>query len=514
VEPTRSVGATARMVEVDLVAEDEGGRPVDDLAAADLVVLDEGREERIVSFSGPPPPSGPAAPPALPPGTFTNRIERQLSGASSVVAILFDGLNTPQARRSYAREKVIAFLRAIPPGTVVSLYTLGRGVSVLRDLSSDPGKLARALEGYRGETGPEVVSAPLDLADAGLDRFGSWFEELDQNLFDHYARDRALRTIRCLVAIGQHLQGVPGRKSLVWVSGSFPAWVGRDSVPRPRPNRGRPSFEPEIERAARVLASSGLVIYPVDAGGLRAPAEYDPGRARIDRDVKMIDRSGIATMETLAARTGGRAFSYTNDIEGALRVAARDGLAAYRLGYQPSHDDWNGTFRRIEVRARRPGVTLRHRSGYFAQPDAPAEEWYRTAALEAALWDPIDATGLGLTVRVSPSVAGALDLDIRVRADDLGLPPSGEEGSRTLDVWFVQFGPHDSRLGTVSSVADLRLPPGGRRRRGPAPDVPLRARVERAKEAVLLRVLVRDVASGALGAVSIPLDAIPDPRVR
>jgi VWFA-related protein len=505
-----SVGATVRVVEVDLVAEDEQGHPVRDLTAGDLAVLDEGREEPIVSLSGPPAPSGVVRPPALPPGTFSNHVERKLTGGASVMAVLFDGLNTPQARRSYAREKVIAFLRAIPPGTVVSLYTLGRGIGVLRDFSSDPVDLARALQGYRGEPVPETGSAPLELADAGLERFSFWLEELDQNLFEHYARDRALRTIRCLVAIAQHLQRVPGRKSLVWVSGSFPSWVGRDSVPRPRPpTRGKQSFEPEIDRAARVLAASGLAIYPVDARGLRAPAEYDSGRARIDRDIKMMDRSEIATMEALAARTGGRAFSNTNDIEGALRAAAEDAGAAYRLGFEPSHDEWNGEFRRIEVRTRRPGVRLRHRSGYFAQPDAPTDAWYRAAALEAALWDPIDATGLGLTVRATSSGKDALDLDIRVQADDLTLS-TAEKAAGTLDVWFVQFGPDDARLGTVSSVAEVRLPSGGRR----AGDVPLRTRVKRAKEAVRLRVLVRDVATGALGAVSIPLDAVPAARSR
>jgi hypothetical protein len=223
----------------------------------------------------------------------------------------------------------------------------------------------------------------------------------------------------------------------------------------------------------------------------------------------MMDRSEIATMEALAARTGGRAFSNTNDIEGALRAAAEDAGAAYRLGFDPSHDEWNGEFRRIEVRTRRPGVRLRHRSGYFAQPDAPTDAWYRAAALEAALWDPIDATGLGLTVRATPSGKDALDLDIRVQADDLTLS-TAEKAAGTLDVWFVQFGPDDARLGTVSSVAEVRLPSGGRR----AGDVPLRTRVKRAKEAVRLRVLVRDVATGALGAVSIPLDAVPAARSR
>jgi len=506
----RMLRATARLVEVDVVAEDDQGGPVVDLKTEDLLVLDEGREERIVSFSGPPSPDDlTAGDPVQPPNTFTNRVERTLRGSPSVTAILLDGLNTPQAARSYARREVLDFVRRIPPGAVVSLYTLGRGLSVLADFSTDAPELVRALEAYRADLSAASEEVALDGADAGPDPFSAWLEELKLDLIEHYAEDRALRTIRSLVAIAHHLERVPGRKSLVWVSGSFPAWVGRDSVPLPRGEGSRErSFRPEIERAARALASSNLAIYPVDARGLRAATEYDPARSRIDREMKMADRSGFATMDALAERTGGQAFYNTNDLGAALREAAGDARSAYRLGYQPSHEEWNGRFRRIEVRVRRPGVRLRHRSGYFAQPAEPAEEWYRTAALDAAMWSPIDATQVGLTIRVTPTAPDALSLEIRVRAEDVSLRPLGDGRQAKLDVWFVQLGPDKAHLETVTSIADVRLPAAESERVARTGDLVVRAHVKRKGRAALLRVLVRDVATGVLGAVSIPLERV------
>jgi VWFA-related protein len=504
------VPTAARLVAVDLVAEDEEGRPVTDLKAEDLVVLDAGREEKIVSFSGPPASAEPAptATP-LPRNTFTNRLEPRLAGSPSVTAILLDGLNTPQAQKAYARRQVLAFLRQIPPGAVVSLYTLGRGLSVLEDFSRDPEALVRALEGHRDELTAESAATTLDTAGTGLARFSSWLEELDLNLVEHYARDRALRTIRSLVAIAQHLDSVPGRKSLVWVSGSFPAWIGRNSVPLPvRPAPGEQTFWPEIERAARALAASSLAVYPVDARGLRALTEYDPARGHIDRDMKPADRSGFATMDVLAKRTGGRAFYNTNDLGGALREAERDARSGYRLGYAPSHDEWKGEFRRIEVRSRRPGLRLRYRSGYFAQPAEPTEAWYRSAALDAAMWSPVDATEVGLTVRVTPSVPDTLNLEIRVRAKDVSLAPVENGREAKLDVWFVQLGPGDAHLDTVSSIADVRLGPAEEERVARTGDLVVGARLRRKGQTVLLRVLVRDVATGALGGVSIPLERL------
>ena len=367
---------TSRIVEVSVVAEDKQGRPVLDLKAEELVLSDGGRPERIVSFSAQPLPS--AAAKALPAGTFSNRLGRQADVATSVTAILFDGLNTPMARQSYARQQVLAFLKQVEPGTPMALYTLGRGLNLLQDLTRDPQPLIRALEEYRGELSPAPGGAPLDTGGTGLERFSSWLDELETNLIEHYAKDRALRTLRSLVAIANHLERVPGRKNLVWVSGSFPVWIGRDRIPLPRrPDPGAQDLWPEIDRAARALNRANLAVYPVDARGLMAPADYEPERASISKEMQLANRSGFAAMDALAERTGGEAFYNDNDLGRAFREAAEDSRVAYRLGYQPSHDEWNGKFREIKITVTRPGVRLRHRRGYFAQPDEPDDDWYR-----------------------------------------------------------------------------------------------------------------------------------------
>jgi VWFA-related protein len=507
---------TSRVVEVSLVAEDEKGRPVADLKADELVLLDGGRPERLLSFAGPPLAS-PNAPPAaapLPPGTYTNRLELLAGGASSATAILFDGLNTPATRQSFARQQVLAFLKQVEPGQPVVLYTLGRGLSVLHELTTDPRPLVAALERYRGEApaGPGAgrEAAPLDVAGTGLEAFGSWLDQLETNLIDRYAEDRALRTLRSLVAIANHLERLPGRKSLVWVSGSFPVWIGRDRVPLPeRPSPREQNLWPDIERAARALNAASLAVYPVDARGLMAPTDYAPERAAASREMRLADRSGLAAMETLAGRTGGEAFFNDNDLGRAFRRAAADAAAAYRLGYEPSHDDWSGRFREIRIEAKRPGLKLRHRRGYFAQPEAPADEWYRSGVLGAAMWSPTDATRLGLTVRLRPSAGDTIGLEVRLDARDLVFQPTGDGFRGRFDAWLVQLGPGDALLDTVSRVADLNLDRISYEQVRASGELPFAETVKRDPKAILLRVLVRDVTSGALGSVSVPLGPVP-----
>jgi VWFA-related protein len=496
---------TSRIVEVSVVAEDRQGRPVTDLTAEELALTDGGRPERIVSFSLRP--EIPTAAPPLPPGTFTNRLDQLAGGAPSVTAILFDGLNTPMARQSYARKQVLALLKQVEPGNAVALYTLGHGLSVLHELTRDPRPLVAALERYRGEVAAETEAAPLDLEASGLERFGSWLDELDTNLIEHYSRDRALRTFRALGAIANHLEKVPGRKGLVWVSGSFPVWLGSDHITMPRhSSSGEQDLWPEIDRLARALNRANLAVYPVDARGLMAPADYEPSRASISRDMQLASRSGFQAMDTLAERTGGRAFYNNNDLGRAFRTAVEDSRAAYRLGYQPSHDEWNGQFRGIRIAVERPGVQLRYRTGYFAQPDEPAEEWYRSGVLGAAMWNPTSATGLGMTVHPFPAALETLDLDIKIDARDVSLQQAGDRWRGQLDVWVVQLGKDDAHLGTVSRVAGLDLDRPTYEKLVQSGELPLFERLKRDPKTILVRVLARDVASGALGSVSIPLE--------
>jgi hypothetical protein len=274
--------------------------------------------------------------------------------------------------------------------------------------------------------------------------------------------------------------------------------------PEPR-DRG---LRPEIERAARALASSSLAVYPVDARGLRSTGEYAPGRERISRQAQFADRSGFEVMERLAERTGGRVFVNTNDLGQAIRQAVDDSRAAYTLGYEPSHDEWNGEFRRIEVKTTRPGVRLRHRRGYFAQPAVPTDDGYRRGVLEAATWSPMDATGVGFTVRATPSKNDRLTLTLRLHAPDVSLRQEGDRWQGQLDVWFVQLGPADALLDTDSRTAALSLTSADHQRVVRANEIVLMERLKPKENTVLLRILVRDVASGALGSVSVPLDQL------
>lgn len=448
--------ATARLVQVNVIVENRQGAPVGDLTQADFTLLDGGRPEQIRVFAANGIEARPSAPPVPAPNTFSNHLERTMAGNPSGTVILFDGLNTRIPDQAYARQQIISFLKQLQPGDRVSLYVLGRGPRVLQGFTSEPRALLDALANYKSEISPSLDAPLHDVLAPAPVLLDAWLGELTFNLVDHFARDRALRTVRTLVAISNHLARVPGRKNLIWVSGSFPDWIGLDSIPLRKRTRGDGAFPSEIDRAVRALNDCTLAVYPVDARGLTAPADYSPDRSITRPEMKAPDAAMLGTMRMFAERTGGRAFYNTNDLRSAIRQAADDARVSYLLGYEPSHATWDGKFREIKVVVNRPGLRFPYRRGYFAQPEESTDSRYRQAVMDAATWSPMDATQIGLTVRTT-TAAGALNLDIQIDTHDLAFVPKGGSWNCSLDVWLVQLGAQDRHLNTTARTSNLSL---------------------------------------------------------
>jgi len=83
------------------------------------------------------------------------------------------------------------------------------------------------------------------------------------------------------------------------------------------------------------------------------------------RQEKSTNIQGRRIMDRLAKDTGGESFDGTGDLRSAFATIAEQLRTSYQAAYRSSNVDKPGSFRNITVRTPRPGVRLRHRSGYF-----------------------------------------------------------------------------------------------------------------------------------------------------
>jgi VWFA-related protein len=144
--------ATTRMVVLDVVVGDKRGDPIPNLEAADFRVLEQGQEQSIRVFELKQPAAGISAlPTALkyPPNVFSNVQFARRPAALNV--ILLDALNTNLQDQMRTRLQMLRFLKTMPAGQPIAIYTLTRDLHLLQDFTSDPNLLLEVATNYRAK---------------------------------------------------------------------------------------------------------------------------------------------------------------------------------------------------------------------------------------------------------------------------------------------------------------------------------------------------------------------------
>jgi VWFA-related protein len=123
-------------------------------------------------------------------------------------------------------------------------------------------------------------------------------------------------------------------------------------------NRSNASFYPVDPR--------GLVVFDEPISVPNAPSGTGASRPGAPPGVDRAQLTArLETLRTMAAATDGMAVTGSNDLERGLRKIVDDLSSYYLLGYY-STGKFDGRFRSIHVRVKRPGVQVRARRGYRA----------------------------------------------------------------------------------------------------------------------------------------------------
>src|SRR5579884_203683 len=380
-----------RMVVVDVVARDSKGKPVSDLKQEDFTVLEDGKEQKVRIFNFQHPElSSARQEQAVPvnPNMVDNLPHFQSGRALNV--ILMDALNTSRTNQAYMREAMIKFLEKLPEDEPIAVYLLGDKLRLMQDFTTDPALLKKVVSSFKGKNSPYLsVSAdgtpvaPIlpGIAQSLPPQMAVQIREFQDQLTGSLTDQRVQLTLSSLNSLARTLSGYPGRKNLIWVSETFPFDVMLTSASAKATMNDR-NYMHDIARTGNLLSDSQIAIYPLDARGLSGSGLFNVannsdqygnpvagirGGVGGQMDQESDERlSSHTTMNDLAERTGGRAFYNTNDLESAMRDSIDDGSTYYTLGYYPENKDWNGAFRKIQVKLQRSGVILHYRIGYFA----------------------------------------------------------------------------------------------------------------------------------------------------
>jgi len=506
--PEPVIRVTTRLVTVNVVVRSKDG-PVTNLTARDFELLDRGKPQKIAFFSMTSFQPVPPAAQQRAKNVFTNRGEAQSEAPAAATVILVDGLNTELADQAYAREHIRRFLSGLNPSGRIAIYTLGRRLSVLHDFSGDRDHLAKIAARFRGEIAGEFMMPESDLGVIQmLDKLKT-MENADKNEIVYREGLRVQKTIAALEAIANHLAKLPGRKNLIWISGSFPIYPGFQVVTGPYETSRQKSFTVEVARAVRLFNEVNMAIYPVDVRGVFSTVRYKADGPRGARALRLeapaspFHPDNRDAMRMLADGTGGVLFKDTNDLAKALRQAIDDAQVNYTLGFYPDVEMLDGKYHELRVKVARKGLAVRHRQGYLAVKDiAPGAE-ERQAMLRDTLWSPLEASAIEIVARLDAD-HGAFNLSLAVNPETFTLEQKGDQWVGGLDVYVAQCDTQGKELETTRDSIDLNLTADRYAARLENWLVMTRS-VRPKPETILLKVIVQDRLTGALGSVHIPL---------
>jgi hypothetical protein len=108
---------------------------------------------------------------------------------------------------------------------------------------------------------------------------------------------------------------------------------------------------------------------------------------QLERNEDLLRLNPHSGLGQLANETGGFLIRDTNDLKGGFRRIDADMRFYYALAYEPSNQEYDGAFRNVEVKVRRPGVKVRSRRGYIAVRETDSRPVLTFEAPALALMD-------------------------------------------------------------------------------------------------------------------------------
>jgi VWFA-related protein len=483
--PVPTFRARTRLVQVHVVVRDKNG-PALGLNQDDFTLLDNGKPQKISVFAVKGAQSSNQTLVPLPAGTVSNRVNRNGQEAATSTVLLIDRLNTAVENQHYANEKIVKFLETRRSQDRIGIYAFGNGLHVVQDLTDDPDRLSRAVNSLKpqnAKTRTLDVPGPFEKREVEMSGDGHALDEY--KLFT--AEERVLSIKQAFEAIAHHLAQVPGRKSLIWVTGSFPLRIETAHETK--------DFSQDMKEAAQALNDANVALYAVDARGLVVGNFANP------RKPWGLTMPGLDTMNTLAGLTGGRAYYADNGLDSLIAEAVEDSELIYTLGFYPSQESQDGDWHKLRVSVDRRGVNVRYREAYFAAK-ATADTDRHSTTLEQMLKDTLDVAEIGLRADTTPDETKPGFYNVRATVDlhDLHLDHQDAQWVGGVEISLYMEGAKSAyKITRKIAIPDSQLAAALES------GIVLSASVGLAEPTGELRVVVQDSATGAGGSVRVPL---------
>lgn len=276
----------------------------------------------------------------------------------------------------------------------------------------------------------------------------------------------------------------------------------------------------ELRSAINASVRANVSIYPVDSRGLQAVVPGGDATRASGRGTSLFSGRAVSqqfsqlsasqeTLTSLAADTGGRAFTDSNDFGEAFSRVSRDMSSYYLLGYAATNSVKDGRFRRIQVRVKRDGLRVEARAGYYADRDfVHTSKADRETDLQNLLFAVLSPTDL--PVLVTPEYfrlkADSYYVPVAIAVPGSAIPVPPNKDKVTLDIAGFVRDEQGRPVGRIRQTMEL---PAGTASTLTGKQVLYQSGMTLPPGRFSVKVVVRENESGLTGSYEAPI-VVPD----
>jgi hypothetical protein len=317
------------------------------------------------------------------------------------------------------------------------------------------------------------------------------------------------------------LRQIPGRKSLVLLSGGLPLFdLTRTG-----------SVMSDVTLLFRIVTDnatrSGVVINAMDvrgftASGVVAKFENTPAKSALGGgtfaggdvstagliDPRLLPDNTLTeqlTLRELAGRTGGVSIVNSNNFAGGLDKILNRGRAYYRLAYRPS-EPFDNKFHKVDIKVRRGGVHVYAAEGYFARADKSSGTLTKEDEIVKAATSPLAKRDLDVAAELQykflPNNQAQLDINTFIDARKLQFTTSSDgKHHASFDVAGFVFDQVGKNRGGISQTVNADLSEEDYQH-ALTNGLSYTASTQAAPGYNQVRLVVREVGTGKMGSIS------------
>ena len=433
-------GVEVVTLDVSVLGRDR--RPVRGLTAADFVVIEDGVEQAIETFSEVALPARVPAPAAWWTSVAEDMKTSTAIDSGRLLLVVIDDAHI-RAEHVYVTKRIASQIvdRMAPGDRMAVIYTRMNGSS--QDFTDEPRLIREAIdrftpggEAIRFGSSPSRPSGSLD--EGSREPAATAFAAMPGSDCGYCTR----QTLDTLENIGKNAAALPGRRKALFL-------IGELGVPTP----SGPCFMDALD-IFREASRANVNIYPISPSAMEDG--FDIGASTADeaaaaREQARDLRDGL---RALADNTGGFAIVNTNEFERGIEQVYAENESYYLLGYATSSTRDRRKFRDIQVTVRRPGLQVRARDGYVPAKPAKAEG-VAPEPVRAAISGLLPSSDLVMSATVVPMKGASRDRRTALAAVIEVRPPVGADPVE--DVLSVEAVVVDAN-GTARDRVQVKVP--------------------------------------------------------